>query len=703
MSNPDVYVINLASSSERLALFKDATQSLNLKIIRVEAVDGRLTDRSDWLDIDESRFEYVTGRKMMPGEYGCYRSHIIALETFVKTGEPYAVILEDDVIPDTNSIDRINAIIQAFSEADIVKLVNHRAPGFIKAKQTSFGDQIGRSLFGPQGSAAAYLVSRGGAEKILSSIRTMSLPWDVALEQYWVYSGNLLSVKDNILQFTEERLSSNIAPGGYGKKTSVFSSLIRFFPRFGNHFNHFWHAAMGPAEQRSMARLHPADLNYPFLTYLLAGLLCLVIASPVWFETDAYRFAAVALLIPAFFHYFAKDIWRYDKPLMGGTGILCSLWALYVLIRFSYDYQVNGGENSGSAEGIYIFPIFYSTMGYILWRLCRQPFWIITTFMLISTGVLAIYTDYQSIFSDLRSTYANHNNPIHASGAAGFILIISFYFAIYIVSVDKVNIVQRVCLFGIALVNLVLALINILNLHSKGVWLALAILAPIMGLLFIKNHVQENSRNGQLLVFCFISIATVGAVLLNSEELISVGAGTFATIVAFTTDITTGKGLTSSIIDMISAAQAPASQMDRLKLWADALSIWSQNPLLGVGIEWRTLWNDRDFSQDLPYNIFHNGFLEIAVRYGYLGLCFYVWLHIWTYRKVLLAARHGLIHPLVPSCFLSMLLYFFALNLSNSNIRLALGESYMLLAIALGFYCSYRLQEIAIERPKTWI
>lgn len=676
--------------------------------MRIDAVDGRVINRNEWFDVDEAAFEGAKGRKILPGEYGCYRSHILALETFIKSDEPFAVILEDDVVTDAQNDaaakDRINAIIKEIDAFDVIKLVNHRSSGFILAKQTSQGDHIGRTLFGPQGSAAAYIVSRAGAQRLLQSIRIMKLPWDVALEQYWAYDGNLLSSNKNILTFTEERTKSNIAPHGYGKKTSVAASLKRFFPAAAGHINFFKYGSSGPPLYNAYASLHPDDRSHHLLIYMLAGGLFLIMASALWFETDAYRFACAALIVPAFYHYFSKDFWRYGKPLIGWMGILCSVWGVYVLLRFLIDVYDNGGTNTGSAEGIYLFPVLYSTLGYVMWRLCRHPFWFVVAFMVVSLIILAIYTDYQSIFASARSSSENHNNPIHASGASGFILIITFYFAVYILNALQTSPAKRGILLCICAATICLALINILNLHSKGVWLALMITAPVIMFLamFYARAWGFNTYPMMFAVSAMFGLVGVLAIM-NGNELLEVGGSTFVTMKDVFIEVLSGDGLIVSIVGMIEATGAPTSQLARLQLWADALSIWSRDPLLGVGIEWRDLWADREYSKTLSYNIFHNGFLEIGVRYGCLGLAFFALVFTWASRKVFLAARLGLINPLVAQGYLALLIYFIALNLSNSNIRLAIGESYMLLAAAFGFYCAFILQENQIERPKTLI
>ncbi|WP_204280180.1 hypothetical protein, partial [Raoultella ornithinolytica] len=76
---------------------------------------------------------------------------------------------------------RIEAIIAAVPDFDVIKLANHRMSLFLRAATTTQGDEIGRALHGPQGSAAAYLVTREGAQGLLSKLAVMTMPWDVAL------------------------------------------------------------------------------------------------------------------------------------------------------------------------------------------------------------------------------------------------------------------------------------------------------------------------------------------------------------------------------------------------------------------------------------------------------------------------------------------------------------------------------------------
>lgn len=93
-----VFVINMASQP---AAYKTVAASIEaygqgFQLHRIDAVNGHTATQR--IGIDDARFDAINGREMLPGEYGCYRSHLKALESFLSDGSPYGLILEDDVV-----------------------------------------------------------------------------------------------------------------------------------------------------------------------------------------------------------------------------------------------------------------------------------------------------------------------------------------------------------------------------------------------------------------------------------------------------------------------------------------------------------------------------------------------------------------------------------------------------------------------------
>lgn len=703
MSFP-IYVINMKSALKRWELVQASGKNANLNLIRVDAVDGNSIPKYEWVDINEKEFILNTARNIFPGEYGCYRSHMLALEMFVASEEDHGIILEDDILLDVAIIERVKDIVTAADGFDVVKLVNHRAQGFITLACTPNGDSIGRTLFGPQGSAAAYLVSKAGAELLLKSLRTMSLPWDVALEKYWKIGANVLTIKDDILEFSEERSSSNIAPNGYGKKNAFSSYLLRGLYIAPDFFRRFHYAALGPRKQMHQAKEHPIDLAPSKVAIIIAGLSVLVMLSVFWLETDAYRWACLALVIPSLYFYLKCGFWRYDKPLIGFAGIICNFWAYYVLARFLHDSFFYPEKGIGSAEGIYLFPLIYPLLGYAMWRFCRKPFPIIVSFFSISIVALVISTDYSSIAAGVRATTFAHNNTIHAANAAGFLFIFAMCFAFHNLFANYLLNRTKIVAVCTSIILCVIAMVNVIELTSKGVWLALATTLPLMFICFVFSGGRTASRNitFRSVILLFFALFSSSIIYYYSEKIFIVGLDSYGTTLVFLDNLMDGKGLALSIENTLVSSDLSASAKPRLQMWLDVLMIWSETPIFGAGVGWEHAWDERTYSKHLSFNVFHNGFLEIGIRYGILGLTFFGFIFLWATHKVYMAKKYQLIAGEAAICYYASVLFFLLSNLSNSTVRLAIGESFMLLTIGFGFYCSFLLQEEGIDRPRSW-
>lgn len=703
--NIPVFVINLLSRDDRWNSIKSASDKADLEINRIEAINGRAIADSDWENTDKRAFARNTAREIYPGEYGCYFSHMLALKAFVDSEAQFGIILEDDVIPDSDLNERVVSIIEENIEFDIVKLVNHRAVGFITLSKTSKGDKVGRTLFGPQGSAAAYLVSRKGALKLINRRKVMCLPWDVALERYWEIDANVLTIKDNLLIFSEKTNTSSIAPQGYGKKISWGRRLLTVLRLQLDHCRRFHHAALGPKGAASIAHHVGFGETSALINHILCGSAILFMLSAFLFETDIYRYAGLTLVTITLVYFFGREVWRYDRPLIGFAGVVCLLWALYILIRMGVSVLSSSDQGLGSAEGIYLFPAFYSTTGFGIWLFIRKPLLLVILFVLGCLFFLLAFTDYSNIASGARGETFTHNNTIHAAAASGFILIFATCFTFYIATLTEFPKAWKTLLVAVGLCVLILALVNILIFLSKGVWLAIAISFPFLFVSLFGNINQFAMKNNYLVLVLIVATFIIGGVVIaqHSNKLFTESQATIRVGLNLISDITAGYGLSNSMEKMIDSPHTPFSARERLILWVDAIKIWSESPIFGVGIDWRAAWNQRAEAKLNSYNIFHNGFLEIGVRYGFAGLSFYMFIFIWATRKVFLASKYNLLPPIVANCYLATLIFFMITILTNSNNRLAIGECYIWLAISFGFYSFYLIQEKGLERPRTWI
>jgi glycosyl transferase family 25 len=205
------YVINLDRSVDRWHDVRSQAAQLDIAIERVTGVDASQMGMPTHLTDKNGTFVRSNGRPMLPQEYGCYLAHLRALATFLASDAELAIVMEDDVTLQADLFPRVEAIVNAAPSAEVVKLLNHRAVWFRTLARTSFGDLIGRCAFGPQGSAACYLVTREGAEKLLREMNEIRFPFDLGLERGWETGIQVYTVRDNILSLSERALESQIA------------------------------------------------------------------------------------------------------------------------------------------------------------------------------------------------------------------------------------------------------------------------------------------------------------------------------------------------------------------------------------------------------------------------------------------------------------------------------------------------------------
>ncbi|MGB7431672.1 MAG: glycosyltransferase family 25 protein [Ahrensia sp.] len=206
-----IFIINLDRAQDRWAALQHSAQGLDVDLRRIAAVDGKALTAENRLFFDASTFKRRNGRQALPGELGCYLSHLSALQAVVDSGAASAVIAEDDIALSTDAISRLDALLALELDCDVIKLMNHRNKGFVSFAHTAAGDSVGCSFVGPNGSAAAYLVSRSAAQTMLKTMATMSLPFDVELERAWARGQSLTSVRDNLFAFSKHRSQSAIA------------------------------------------------------------------------------------------------------------------------------------------------------------------------------------------------------------------------------------------------------------------------------------------------------------------------------------------------------------------------------------------------------------------------------------------------------------------------------------------------------------
>lgn len=107
-----IYLVSLEQDAKRREELKKLFPKHYSNFIHIPAVDGRMMPAREYYQ-QTLPYYLKYNKPMSPAEWGCTSSHIKALEAFLLTGKPYALVLEDDVIGNDQEIE------------DVLKLANN--------------------------------------------------------------------------------------------------------------------------------------------------------------------------------------------------------------------------------------------------------------------------------------------------------------------------------------------------------------------------------------------------------------------------------------------------------------------------------------------------------------------------------------------------------------------------------------------------
>jgi O-antigen ligase len=412
--------------------------------------------------------------------------------------------------------------------------------------------------------------------------------------------------------------------------------------------------------------------------------LWLVAVSPLLIESDAYRYASLILIFIALFYYQRER----DLPRTNWLGWICMAWGLYVTLRFAFVYFITPTHDIGASDWLYTFPFFFPIFGVAFALNEMEMERIITAFFVLALAMLAatVSIDAPEIVSGVAVRPLIMHNQIHGAVACGLIFIAATFWLLHYLTSPSGNPVFARVAYNVSPIIMVLCLVAIYGAKSKGVWLALGTTLPMIALVSLR---YVRIRLAVLMVGCatVLLIAAVYAVRVNIDRT----AGPTATAaLSMIGDIIAGHGISHTMTQAISSTATPTSMDERLQLWSNAWEVFSTAPIFGWGNQWLERWYQTRYT-GLTYTLLHNGYLEILVRFGLFGALIMAIILVGLARSVLRASREGIIPRAAMHTYLVSLFFFAITLLSNSNNRLALGESLALVSSAFACWCSLRL------------
>ncbi|MDE2145965.1 MAG: glycosyltransferase family 25 protein [Burkholderiales bacterium] len=209
MDGLQTWVINLDRAPERLARIRGQLQRLSLPFERLAAVDARAFTPAQQAQIDEAAYRRQHGMPSLPGELGCYLSHVEVVRRFLGSDAAFALVLEDDVVLH----DSLPAVLQGLlahpARWDMVKLSAVHSGTPVPVLAVAPGHQLCVMLSRCTGSSA-YLMNRRAAQAYARGLLPMTLPYDHVFDQGWRFGLKVRLVSPTPCGH-DDRIASNIA------------------------------------------------------------------------------------------------------------------------------------------------------------------------------------------------------------------------------------------------------------------------------------------------------------------------------------------------------------------------------------------------------------------------------------------------------------------------------------------------------------
>lgn len=236
MTALQTWVINLDRAPDRLARISAQLQHLQLPYTRLAAVDARALTAAQQAALDSPAFHRKHGMTPVPGELGCYLSHVAVMRAFLASAADFALVLEDDVLLQSSLPAVLQGLMQHPTRWDVAKLsaVHRGTPQ--PYLEVAPGHQLAVMLSRCTGSSA-YLMNRRAAQAYLrepGGLLPMQLPYDHVFDQGWRFGLKFRLVTPTPCGHDEHIASTIVAPAGVSRKFPWWRRLPTYAYRVGN-------------------------------------------------------------------------------------------------------------------------------------------------------------------------------------------------------------------------------------------------------------------------------------------------------------------------------------------------------------------------------------------------------------------------------------------------------------------------------------
>ena len=236
LQNLQTWVINLDRAPERLARVAAQLQRVGLPFEQLPAVDARRLSPEQQAALDEATFRRRHGMTPLPGELGCYLSHVEAMQRMLRSGAEFGLVLEDDVLITERLPAALQGLMAHADRWDMVKLSAVHSGTPQRILEVAPGQWLAVMLSRCTGSSA-YLINRRAAQAYASGLLPMQLPYDHVFDQGWRFGLKVRLLTPTPCIHDEDTASTIAAPAqGPSRKFHWTRRLPTHAWRLGNEW-----------------------------------------------------------------------------------------------------------------------------------------------------------------------------------------------------------------------------------------------------------------------------------------------------------------------------------------------------------------------------------------------------------------------------------------------------------------------------------
>jgi len=232
-----IYCINLRRAAQRRVFMQKQFEKLRVKAEFIPAIDGRDMDEKMFREvIDQSAVER-SPNWLTRGVVACTLSHRLCYEKMMIAGESIALILEDDVILETDAMKFIDDLGSRLKQGEILLLYFQAFPiiEFSESNAPVINDKYRMMYpinFERLGGAGAYIITRDAARSLFKNNLPISLSadsWGLFFKQGFITSVRVLFPFGARSSFAESTIDY-LRKKSWQEKFKHFISTTQLFP-----------------------------------------------------------------------------------------------------------------------------------------------------------------------------------------------------------------------------------------------------------------------------------------------------------------------------------------------------------------------------------------------------------------------------------------------------------------------------------------